>query len=112
MPYTIKYQEEISCILVNVEGKLDLPTFKGMAADVAQIVQAHGCTRILNDLRKARPTEGALEIFNMPKTATFFGSLFVMSFPPGAPAWFYLLTILMVFTASTIWYGMMAYLFS
>ncbi|MBL7162946.1 MAG: LysE family transporter [Anaerolineales bacterium] len=55
---------------------------------------------------------GLFASFSNPKTATFFGSLFVMSFPSGAPAWFYLVTIIMVFLASTIWYSLVAYLFS
>ncbi len=55
---------------------------------------------------------GLFTSFSNPKTAAFFSSLFVMSFPPQAPVWFYLLVIGMVFSASVIWYGSVAYFFS
>jgi threonine efflux protein len=55
---------------------------------------------------------GLFTSFSNPKTAAFFSSLFVMSFPPQAPIWFYLLVIGMVFSASVIWYGLVAYFFS
>lgn len=55
---------------------------------------------------------GLFTSYANPKTAAFFGSLFVMSFPPKAPGWFYVLTILMVFFASVAWYSLVACFFS
>jgi threonine/homoserine/homoserine lactone efflux protein len=55
---------------------------------------------------------GLFTSYSNPKTAAFFGSLFVMSFPPQAPGWFYVLTILMVFCASVAWYSLVACFFS
>ncbi len=69
MSHKVSFDEENSCIMVNVDGILDLPTLKGMAADVAQLAKVRKCFCIINDLREARPAEGALDIFSMPKTA-------------------------------------------
>ena len=55
---------------------------------------------------------GLFTSYSNPKTAAFFGSLFVMSFPLEAPGWFYFLTILMVFCASVTWYSLVACFFS
>lgn len=55
---------------------------------------------------------GLFTSYSNPKTAAFFGSLFVMSFPPQAPDWFYVLTIFMVFCASVAWYSLVACFFS
>ena len=55
---------------------------------------------------------GLFTSYSNPKTAAFFGSLFVMSFPPQAPDWFYVATIFMVFCASVIWYSLVACFFS
>ena len=55
---------------------------------------------------------GFFTSFSNPKTAAFFSSLFVMSFPPQAPVWFYVLTVVMVFVASVFWYGLVTYFFS
>jgi len=55
---------------------------------------------------------GLFTSYSNPKTAVFFGSLFVMSFPPQAPAWFYFVTVCMVFSASVIWYSLVATFFS
>jgi len=65
----VEYQEANNYILVKVEGELNLFTIKEMAANVAQLAKTHTCFSVLNDLRDARPTKGALDIFNMPKTA-------------------------------------------
>jgi threonine efflux protein len=61
----------------------------------------------LNAFRK-----GMLTSFSNPKTAAFFSSIFVTAFPPTAPSWAYLITILMVFSISLFWYGMIAVFFS
>jgi threonine/homoserine/homoserine lactone efflux protein len=55
---------------------------------------------------------GLFSSFSNPKTAAFFSSLFVIYFPPLAPAWFFLLTISMVFCVSIAWYSLVAYFFS
>ncbi len=55
---------------------------------------------------------GLFTSFSNPKTAAFFSSLFVMSFPPQAPVWFYVLTVGMVFIVSALWYGSVAYFLS
>ena len=55
---------------------------------------------------------GLLTSFSNPKTAIFFGSIFGAAFPPQAPHWVYCVIILMVFSVSLFWYGMVAFFFS
>jgi threonine efflux protein len=56
--------------------------------------------------------KGLLTSFSNPKTAAFFGSLFVTTFPAQAPFWLYMVTILMVITVSILWYSLIACFFS
>ena len=69
MAYTVSYDKEKDCIMVVVEGELDLTLLQDMAAQVAKIVKQDGCCRILNDLRNAKPSKSTTDIYNMPETA-------------------------------------------
>jgi threonine efflux protein len=55
---------------------------------------------------------GLLTSFSNPKTAAFFGSLFVAAFPPGAPTWAYFTTVGMIMCISLLWYSSVACFFS
>ncbi len=55
---------------------------------------------------------GLLTSFSNPKTAAFFGSLFVATFPPRAPTWTYFITVGMIVCVSLLWYGSVACFFS
>jgi threonine efflux protein len=55
---------------------------------------------------------GLLTSFSNPKTAAFFGSLFVATFPPRAPTWTYFTTVGMIVCVSLLWYGSVACFFS
>ncbi len=55
---------------------------------------------------------GLLTSFSNPKTAAFFGSLFVATIPPRAPVWIYVVTIALIVCVSVIWYSMVAFFFS
>ena len=55
---------------------------------------------------------GLFTSFSNPKTAAFFGSLFIATFPPQAPLWFYFLTVSVVFSISITWYSLVAHFFS
>jgi len=55
---------------------------------------------------------GLLTSFSNPKTAAFFGSLFLATFPPRAPIWAYLTTVGMIVCISLFWYSLVACFFS
>jgi RhtB (resistance to homoserine/threonine) family protein len=55
---------------------------------------------------------GLFTSFSNPKTAAFFGSLFVATFPPQAPPWVYVITVWIIFSISLFWYGLVACFFS
>jgi RhtB (resistance to homoserine/threonine) family protein len=56
--------------------------------------------------------KGMLTSFSNPKTAAFFGSLFLSTFPAQAPLWFYIVAVLTVMVISILWYWLVAYFFS
>lgn len=55
---------------------------------------------------------GLFTSFSNPKTAVFFGSLFLTTFPPQVPAWAFIVTIVTIFIISMIWYSLVACFFS
>lgn len=55
---------------------------------------------------------GLLTSFSNPKTAAFFGSLFVAVIPPQAPVWVYIVIIVLIVCVSVIWYSLVAFFFS
>ncbi len=55
---------------------------------------------------------GLLTSFSNPKTAAFFGSLFVATIPPHASVWVYAITIILIVCVSIIWYSLIAFFFS
>jgi threonine/homoserine/homoserine lactone efflux protein len=56
--------------------------------------------------------KGLFTSFSNPKTAAFFGSLFLSTFPSQAPFWFNGVTVLIVIAISIFWYCLVAYFFS
>jgi len=69
MTFTTEYKPETDCIVVRVEGELDLALLQRIAAEVSKIVERVGCKRILNDMRNAKPTKLTMDIYEMPGTA-------------------------------------------
>ncbi len=55
---------------------------------------------------------GILTSFSNPKTAVFFGSIFLTIFPPEAPLWAFGMAICIIFSISVGWYGSVAFIFS
>ncbi len=56
--------------------------------------------------------KGLFTSFSNPKTAAFFGSLFLSTFPAQAAFWFYVVTVLIVIAISILWYCFVAYFVS
>ena len=69
MPFTIDYDQEADIIMVAVEGELSLSLLQELAGEVSKIGKMEGCTHILNDLRKAKPTTSTIDIYDMPAMA-------------------------------------------
>jgi threonine/homoserine/homoserine lactone efflux protein len=56
--------------------------------------------------------KGLFTSFSNLKTAAFFGSLFISTFPVQAPLWIHIAAVLIVIGISIIWYWIIACLFS
>jgi len=55
---------------------------------------------------------GLFTSFSNPKTAAFFGGLFVATIPPNVSVWVYVVTIVLIVCVSIIWYSLVAFFFS
>ena len=67
MKYELSYDEERDLIIGHVHGGFDSSFVAKMASELADLIREHGCYRLLNDLRDARITPSALEIYTMPR---------------------------------------------
>ncbi|MCG8333961.1 MAG: LysE family transporter [Proteobacteria bacterium] len=90
--------------LVYMGLKLIIDSFRQIKMD--EICQISIPTRF------AAYRRGLFTSFSNPKTAAFFGSIFVTTFPPQAPVWAFILTLGIVFTISLLWYSLVAVFFS
>jgi threonine efflux protein len=66
----------------------------------------------LSESRSAAFRRGLFTSFSNPKTAAFFGSLFVAVIPPQAPGWTYVVIVALIVCVSVIWYSLVAFFFS
>lgn len=73
MPYSVTYDSETDCILISVEGDLNLSMIDGLAVEVALCLEEYDCRCVLNDLRNARLTESVFDIYSIPKLAMNLG---------------------------------------
>ncbi len=72
MKYELTYDKERNLIIGHVYGEFDSSLVTKMASDLADMIQKHGCNRLLNDLRSARITPSTIEIYTMPKSVAKF----------------------------------------
>ena len=69
MPYKINYEKDLDYIAITIEGDFSLSPLKELAVDVDRSIDRYKCNRILNDMRPANLSKGAIDIYNMPKAA-------------------------------------------
>lgn len=67
MTYELSYDKERDLIVGSVEGDIDPVLVKAIASELAGLVASTGCRRLLNDLRKARLSGDAFQIYDMPR---------------------------------------------
>lgn len=67
MKYEISYDKERDLIVGRVEGDIDTVLVKEMASEFADMVEASGCHKLLNDLRDADITPSAFDVYSMPR---------------------------------------------
>jgi hypothetical protein len=75
MQYEVAYDAELDVIAGRVSGDLDPADVRQMAAEFARLARAHGCRRLVNDLRDADPSYSAYYIHTMPKMVHGKGGL-------------------------------------
>ena len=73
MSYKVVYNKKTNCILVTIDGELNILLFDKMAKEVAQYFKQYGCRHVLNDLRHASLVDSITDIYTMPKHASKFG---------------------------------------
>ncbi len=67
MPYEIKYDADLECMMCRVFGELQASELPGFAADVIALLDKHNCVRVLNDLRKVDLRLSTMAIYNIPE---------------------------------------------
>lgn len=67
MAYQISYDSSIDCIVVRMDGKIDLKVVKQFVGDLARLSEEHRCKRILNDARGVSLNLPATDILRIPK---------------------------------------------
>jgi len=67
MAYQLSYESNIDCIVVRMDGKIDLKVVKQFVGDLARLSEEHGCKRILNDARGVSLNLSATDILRIPK---------------------------------------------
>ena len=73
MKYELTYDKERNLIIGKIYGEFDSSLVTEMASDLADMIQKHFCNRLLNDLRSAKITPSALEIYTMPRNVAKSG---------------------------------------
>jgi len=68
MPYTVEYDQESECILVQVQGYFELSLLQQMVPEIAMCLKKNGCSRVLNDLRSAMLTDYVTDIYKIPES--------------------------------------------
>jgi len=68
MPYTVEYDQESECVLVQVQGYFELSLLHQMAPEIAMCLKKNGCRRVLKDLRSAMLTDYVTDIYGIPES--------------------------------------------
>ncbi len=73
MPYKITYDPEADCINASITGKFDPSLVKEFLQAMAALAREKNCTRVLTDMRAAKPQMSVLEIDDLPRFAAETG---------------------------------------
>ena len=67
MGYELIFDDERKILVGRVMGKLEPSLVQQMAAELANMIQKHRCTKMLNDLREVEFPSSVYDIYNIPR---------------------------------------------
>jgi len=67
MPYSLRYDQDIDCVILTFEDTVTMDTIHEAAPHAARMCAETGCQRILNDMSTANIDVSFTEIFGSPK---------------------------------------------
>ncbi len=67
MPYEIKYDTEMDCIVSRVFGEVDRKLFNAFSSDIAVASNEYGCLHVLSDARETELALSTVDIYHIPK---------------------------------------------
>jgi hypothetical protein len=73
MSYTLTYDSEADCIIASIVGDFDPAVVREFLKTMAVLAKEKHCTRVLTDLRSAKPRFSVLEIDDLPRFAAEAG---------------------------------------
>ncbi len=66
MPYKIKYDPDIECMMCRMFGELQASELPGFAADMVALLDKHNCARVLNDVREVDLRLSTVDFYKVP----------------------------------------------
>jgi len=67
MPHELRYDDDIDCVILRVEGTVTMELIRELAPQVARLCEETGCNRLLNDMSAASIRIPVMELFTSPK---------------------------------------------
>ncbi len=67
MSYSLRYDQDVDCVVLTFEDELTIAIIKEVAPQVARMCEETGCQRILNDMSSATIALSIAEIFSSPE---------------------------------------------
>ena len=65
--YELYYDSAIECVILHVNGTVNLDRIRIIAPEVARLCEEKGCRRLLNDMSKANIHISVLDAYNSPR---------------------------------------------
>ena len=68
MPFSVKYDPKLKCVMAQITGPLNPIVFKQFFMQMGTVVAEHDCKRVFSDLTKARIDASITKIYNHVKS--------------------------------------------
>ena len=73
MPYEIKYDMDIECLMCRIFGVFHMTELPEFASEIVALLDKHNCECILSDLREVDLRFSTIDFYSIPKLVTEAG---------------------------------------
>jgi len=67
MPYEIRYDSDIDCVILQAEAKVTMDWIRKVAPKVTAACNKNGCQKLLNDMTKCSIDVSVLDMYTSPR---------------------------------------------